>query len=562
MAASEGKLATKPPKENSLDSFIPTSYLALLEGTLLTNGDLKGSWRFKREDVVQNDFCMVLMGKGIYDGGFNIQVPKANTLTPAVLEIHDKWHSFEWVETTKPSCNVWGQGCNNQFGGFYTIGVHDPRQRRIVIYKVCEEEMRRAREFARAGMQMQTPPLTAPPPVMAGAVVAAAAAAAKAAAAKAAAAQAKAAQAAFATSTARGRGQKRPRAHARSGEIATAAAMLDRNTSTAGGSCSSNSGSIGGGKCPHADARSGDGGGGGGGSGRSDPMREAGSEGGSAGRSGVHEMDCPGANMDEDMDPGTIYKNMDEELHGVGSPRVRMNKRVHAMDCPGANMDEDMDEDMGEDMDEEHLDVDGLGTNTIHKGTRKPVPVPIRIPADMLQVSSLPGFSGRFDDGSLTFADASVDELADLSILGARLQREKLKIQEDAKAQRQPFEKQKEEYQSKLIKARGNETMMLRAVQELREQMVDDERSLESATQRVMSYEAEEQHALLLWNEKWETQVAPFIAQCEQGVRKKAEELEKKALQAEKEKMELKRELERLDSVKQIGDVFPPNLSI
>lgn len=41
MAASEGKLATKPPKENSLDSFIPTSYLALLEGTLLTNGDLK-----------------------------------------------------------------------------------------------------------------------------------------------------------------------------------------------------------------------------------------------------------------------------------------------------------------------------------------------------------------------------------------------------------------------------------------------------------------------------------------------------------------------------------------
>ena len=30
------------------------------------------------------------------------------------------------------------------------------------------------------------------------------------------------------------------------------------------------------------------------------------------------------------------------------------------------------------------------------------------------------------------------------------------------------------------------------------------------------SYEAEEQHALMLWNEKWETHVAPFIAQCEQ----------------------------------------------
>lgn len=52
----------------------------------------------------------------------------------------------------------------------------------------------------------------------------------------------------------------------------------------------------------------------------------------------------------------------------------------------------------------------------------------------------LPGFSGRFDDGTLDIPDASADELADLSILGARLQREKLKIQEDAKALRQPFE--------------------------------------------------------------------------------------------------------------------------
>lgn len=41
MATSEKQLATKPPKEIPLDSFIPTSYLALLEGTLLTNGDLK-----------------------------------------------------------------------------------------------------------------------------------------------------------------------------------------------------------------------------------------------------------------------------------------------------------------------------------------------------------------------------------------------------------------------------------------------------------------------------------------------------------------------------------------
>lgn len=58
-------------------------------------------------------------------------------------------------------------------------------------------------------------------------------------------------------------------------------------------------------------------------------------------------------------------------------------------------------------------------------------------------MGSLPGFSGRFDDGGsriVNFADASVDELVDLSILGARLQKEKLKIQEDARAQRQPFE--------------------------------------------------------------------------------------------------------------------------
>lgn len=40
----------------------------------------------------------------------------------------------------------------------------------------------------------------------------------------------------------------------------------------------------------------------------------------------------------------------------------------------------------------------------------------------------------------MDFANASMDELADLSILGARLQREKVRIQEDARAQRQPFE--------------------------------------------------------------------------------------------------------------------------
>lgn len=35
----------------------------------------------------------------------------------------------------------------------------------------------------------------------------------------------------------------------------------------------------------------------------------------------------------------------------------------------------------------------------------------------------------------------------------------------------------------------------------------------------AQSCEAEEQHALMMWNNKWETQVAPFIAQCEQVTR-------------------------------------------
>ncbi|CAM9933018.1 unnamed protein product, partial [Hapterophycus canaliculatus] len=117
----------------------------------------QGSWRLRREDVVQNDFCMVLMDRGVYDGGFNIQVAKAHPSAPAVQEIHDKWYAVEWAETTKSCCNVWGRGRNKEFGEFFTIGVHDPRQRRIVIYKasfppsrVCEAEMRRAQAFARS----------------------------------------------------------------------------------------------------------------------------------------------------------------------------------------------------------------------------------------------------------------------------------------------------------------------------------------------------------------------------------------------------------------------------
>lgn len=45
--------------------------------------------------------------------------------------------------------------------------------------------------------------------------------------------------------------------------------------------------------------------------------------------------------------------------------------------------------------------------------------------------------------------------------------------------------KQISEFQGKLRKARADEAMMLRAVQELRKKMVEDEMQLESATQRV-----------------------------------------------------------------------------
>lgn len=65
--------------------------------------------------------------------------PEFGGATPPIdhpIRIHDKWYSVEWAETTKSCCNVWGKGRNKEFGEYFTIGVHDPRQRRIVIYKV------------------------------------------------------------------------------------------------------------------------------------------------------------------------------------------------------------------------------------------------------------------------------------------------------------------------------------------------------------------------------------------------------------------------------------------
>lgn len=53
-----------------------------------------------------------------------------------------------------------------------------------------------------------------------------------------------------------------------------------------------------------------------------------------------------------------------------------------------------------------------------------------------------------------------------------------------------------------------------------------------------------------------------LFTQCrkKQGVKKKADELDKKTREAEMERRKLERELERLNSVKQIGDVFAQNL--
>eukprot|EP00752_Nemacystus_decipiens_P018378 g16487.t1 len=552
--------ATKPAKEKPLDDYIPSAYMACLEGTLLTNGDLKGSWRVRREDALKNDFCMVLVGKGLYDGRFNLQDPRAsaNASAPSILVIPDKWHSFEWMETTGTSCNVWGSGQNNAFGQFFTIGVHNPRQRRIVIYKVGEKEMLRAQTFARAEQPVVTPGAAKPDPDPPAAAAAAPAtgsptarvttattapAAASSAVAPSAAAPSAAAPAASAATRATGasvamaasptgmlaRGEATqnlasggvvdalPRASS-SSDIVAAAAMLFQ--ATAGAS----SGSRGGGGSPRADERgpgSSDGdvcsGGGGGGVDGSGTSVE-GSGGGPAPRGG----------------------------RAASRPVAKMSKK-RSMDAP--------------------LPVP------------IPAPVPTQIaPAHMRSASSmrstdsfrfsLPGFSGRFDDhhhdhgddASTTNSDGggggggSVDELADLSILGARLQREKLRIQESAWVRRQRSLQEKERFQLRLQKAKEDEGTMLRAMQELRKKMTEDEQQLESATQRVQRVEEEERSALSRWHHKWETQVAPLIAHCENGARRKAWELKRKVREVECESEELKRELQRLESVKQIGD--------
>lgn len=53
-------------------------------------------------------------------------------------------------------------------------------------------------------------------------------------------------------------------------------------------------------------------------------------------------------------------------------------------------------------------------------------------------VHSLPGFSGCWQDSGRAQAPTNVDELADLTILGGRLQKEKMKIQQESRAQRAP----------------------------------------------------------------------------------------------------------------------------
>ncbi|CAM9138486.1 unnamed protein product [Laminaria digitata] len=437
--------ALKNSKEKPLDGFTPTSYAAILEGTLLTNGDLKGLWRAKRGDHVKNEFFMVLMNRGMYDGGFNIRMPVIGASKPAVSEIHDEWHSLEWCETTKAASNLWGRGRNSQFGECYLIGVHEPRQRRVVMYKVGETEMLRARAFARAP-SIVTPPPAKPCPVVH----------------------------TVETPSAR---QKRPRAYSETGEI-TAAAML---LHSAGGHRESS-------QSPQLD--------------RSQSAR------------------------------------VGNDQRGMGSSSSSNRGSGGSGGSPATG--------------------DGRApTHSPYKSPNDRGMVGPRVPFPV--VHSLPGFSGCFKDSGRAQTPTNVDELADLTILGGRLQKEKMKIQEEARAQRIPVVAQMIDYEKRLEKGKADEAMMLRALQEIRQKTLEDERHLNTASQLVKSYEADEKRALKLWNDKWETQVAPYIAQCEQGVKKRARDLENKTREAERERSELERELAHLNSVKQICDGVGPD---
>lgn len=437
-------------KEKPLDGFSPNSYAAILEGTLLTNGDLKGLWRAKRGDRVENEFFMVLMDRGMYDGGFNIRVPVHGGSQPSVSEIHDEWHSLEWCETTKAASNLWGRGRNNQFGECYLIGVHDPRQRRVIMYKVGEAEMLRAQAFARAAAVV-TPPPANPLPVVR----------------------------AVETPSTR---QKRPRAYSETGEIAAATAML---LQAAGARRESS-------QSPHSD--------------RSQSPKSA---------------------------------RVDNEERGIGS-----NRGSGGSGGSPATGD-------GRAPTHSHSPY----RNSADRGLVGPrVPFPV--------VHALPGFSGCWQDSGRAQTPTNVDELADLTILGGRLQKEKLKIQQEARAKRTPVIAKMADYEKRLEKGKADEAVMLRALQEIRHKSLEDEHHLSAAAQIVQRYDAEEQQALKSWNDKWETQVAPYIAQCEEGVKKRARDLENKTREAERERSELERELAHLKSVKQICDGVLPESSL
>lgn len=46
----------------------------------------QGLWRAKRGDHVENEFFMVLMDRGMYDGGFNIRMAVNGASQPSVSE--------------------------------------------------------------------------------------------------------------------------------------------------------------------------------------------------------------------------------------------------------------------------------------------------------------------------------------------------------------------------------------------------------------------------------------------------------------------------------------------
>ncbi|CAM9703195.1 unnamed protein product, partial [Sphacelaria rigidula] len=134
-------------KELPLREYMPSSYICFLEGSLLSNGDLKGLWRLQRGDTLANEFLMVLMDRGVYEGGFHCTINLQQAVDGGFItqEIRDDWFGVDWCATTEHTSNIWGRGGNVSFGKYYLLGSHDATTGEAILYKVDEAEVRRAK---------------------------------------------------------------------------------------------------------------------------------------------------------------------------------------------------------------------------------------------------------------------------------------------------------------------------------------------------------------------------------------------------------------------------------